>query len=119
LAAARKGIIYQDKQLKVSRTVSPPGLRFVGEIDASNASAVAQVLAGADLPGGNVHVDVSGLSFIDLSGIKAIVAASESLGAGRRLLLHGLPAQLARAMTAVGWTEQRYLAICDCGAVVA
>jgi hypothetical protein len=52
LAPARKQIIYHDKQLVVSRTRKPAGLKFAGEIDSSNAHAITQsVVAGAPAEG--------------------------------------------------------------------
>jgi anti-anti-sigma factor len=114
LAPARKQIIYHDKQLVVSRTRKPAGLKFAGEIDSSNAHAITQsVVAGAPAEG-DVHLDVTSLIFIDISGIRAVVSAAENLSDGRRILLHELPAQLARVMSIVGWAEAPTLAICDC-----
>jgi anti-anti-sigma factor len=113
LAAASKEIIYQDKQLVVSRTRKPAGLKFSGEIDSSNAHAVTQSLIGGGTAESDVHLDVTQLRFIDVSGIRAIVSAAESLGEGRRILLHGLPAQLARVVSIVGWAEAPTLAICE------
>src|SRR2546428_1214714 len=103
LAAAGKEIIYQDKQLVVSRTRKPAGLKFAGEIDSSNAHAITQSLASGAPAEGDVHLDVTQLRFIDVSGIRAIVSAAENLGEGRRILLHGLPTQLARVLSIVGW----------------
>jgi anti-anti-sigma regulatory factor len=60
-----------------------------------------------------VHLDVTQLRFIDVSGIRAIVSAAENLGEGRRILLHGLPTQLARVLSIVGWAEAPTLAICE------
>ena len=113
LPAARNEIIYQDKQLVVSRTRKPDGLRFAGEIDSSNAHAITQSLAARAPAEGDVHLDVTSLIFIDISGIRAIVSAAENLGDGRRILLHGLPAQLAHVMSIVGWAEAPTLAICE------
>jgi anti-anti-sigma factor len=113
LAAAGKEIVYQDKHLVVSRTRKPAGLKFAGEIDSSNAHAVTQSLIAGGTAEGDVHLDVTQLRFIDVSGIRAIVSAAENLGEGRRILLHGLPAQLARVVSIVGWAEAPTLVICE------
>ena len=82
-------------------------------VDITSAHAITQSLAARPAAEGDVHLDVTSLIFIDISGIRAIVSAAEKLGEGRRILLHGLPAQLARVMSIVGWAEAPTLAICE------
>jgi anti-anti-sigma factor len=108
--------VYSDRQLVVLRTDSPAGLRFTGEIDASNAHAVAHSLDTALTSNGDVHLDLSQLLFCDISGIRAIVSAAETVTDGRRLLLHGLPSQLESVMKLVGWGDLPGLVMCSCGA---
>ena len=66
---------------------------------------------------GDLHIDLSYLEFCDVSGIRALVAAAESVSGRRRLVLHGLPPQLRTVMTVVGWTDLPGLAIDELGAV--
>ena len=110
------GPVYADKHMIVTRTDNPSGLRLAGEIDITNSEAVMRSirLAFADL--GNPHLDLSNLSFCDISGIRGLVDASFDLGDGRRMLLHGLPEQLQTVLRATGWSELPTLALCDCGA---
>lgn len=118
LVARRRGDgeeVYADRQLVVARTAVPSGLRFTGEIDASNAGAVTTSLAMGGARGGAVHLDLSSLMFIDISGIRALISAGESAAADRRLLLHGLPEQLERVINVVGWDQLPGLSICKCG----
>ena len=115
IAALAGGRVYADRSLIVSRTRVPKGLRFVGEIDATNAHAVAESLVGASAEGGDIHLDLTGLIFCDISGIRALVEAAENLGEGWQLKLHGLPAQLQTVMKATGWADLPSLAICTCG----
>jgi anti-anti-sigma regulatory factor len=107
--------LYADKQLVVLRTTTPPGVRFVGEIDASNSNAVSAALAAAVELEGDVHVDVSSLLFCDISGIRELVAAAQAMAAGRRLLLHGLPALIETVIRVVGWSRLPTLVVCECG----
>jgi len=111
-AAAGKEIIYQDKQLVISRTRKPAGLKFAGEIDSANAHAITQSLASGAPAEGDVHLDVTQLRFIDVSGIRAIVSSAGNLGEDRRILLHGQSTQLERVLSIVGWAEAPTLAIC-------
>ena len=107
--------IYADKQLIVLRTSIPPGIRFAGEIDASNSHSVGTSIAAGTGPERDVHVDVSSLLFCDVSGIRELVAAAERLDAGRRLLLHGMPSRLETVIRVVGWNELPTLVVCECG----
>jgi anti-anti-sigma factor len=107
--------VYADKQLVVSRTSSPAGISFAGEIDASNSHAVGSSIASALVHHRDLHVDVNSLQFCDISGIRAFVSAAEGLPKGRRLLLHGLPTQLETVIKVVGWNRIPALVMCRCG----
>ena len=113
-AAIRGGRIYADKQLVVTPTLVPYGLRFSGEIDLTNSHAVAQSLSMAFVLDGDMHLDVSGLIFCDISGIRSFVNAAEAMDGGR-LLLHGLPPLLQKVMKVTGWSDMESLVICRCG----
>ena len=98
----------------VTRTAAPAGLRLSGEIDASNVHLVRDALAEFGARGGSLHVDLSELLFCDVSGIRAIVSYAESRDHDRRLVLHGLPAQIEKVMNVVGWSELAGLEFCGC-----
>jgi anti-anti-sigma regulatory factor len=108
------GRVYADKQLVVVRTTSPDGLRFSGEIDASNSHAVGASITSAHLLERDLHVEIGNLLFCDISGIRAFVAAAEAMPKGRRLLLHGMPAQLETVINVVGWNRIPALVVCKC-----
>lgn len=114
-ARSGEGPVYADKQLVVTRTEIPPGLRFAGEIDISNSRAVAESLKIAFPQLGDPHLDVSRLSFCDVSGIRAIVDAALDLGDGRQIVLHGLPEPLQVVMRVTGWSSLPNLVLCACG----
>ena len=97
--------LYTDGRLRISRTLSPPGLSLTGDIDASNVDTVSRWLDDAIARGGDVHVELGGLLFCDAGGMRALVSAATRLGHGRRLVLHGMPAELRRVMRVVGWDE--------------
>ena len=117
LFAARAGDapVYADKHLVVTRTDHPEGFRLAGEIDITNSDAVIRSVRMAVADEGDPHIDVSGLSFCDISGIRALVDAAASLGEGRRMLLHGLPEQLETVMRVTGWSGLPTLTLCRCG----
>lgn len=108
--------MYADKHLLVTRTAAPPGLRFAGEIDMTNSEAVMHGVKIAFPDNGDHHLDLSALSFCDISGIRGLIEIATELGDGRRLLLHGLPDQLQTVLRVTGWSDLPNLAICTCGA---
>lgn len=114
-AAAGEGGVYADRQLSVTRSTSPSGLRFSGEIDVTNAAAVVEMLAMSLSTDETLHLDVSGLIFCDIAGIRAFVDAAERLRQGT-LLLHGLPSYLQTVMSVTGWSEIPTMRLCTCGA---
>jgi ABC-type transporter Mla MlaB component len=103
--------VYADTILQILPTQDPPGLALVGDVDRSNVAAVARALAGMREQAGDVHLDLSGLLFCDLGGLQAIVGAAQVLNAGRRLVLHGIPRQLERALEIVEWAPLPNLTI--------
>jgi len=105
--------LYSDTILQIVPTVDPPGLALLGDVDRSNVAAVAQALARTRGHAGDVHLDLSGLLFCDLGGLQVIVRASQALDPGRRLVLHGIPQQLERALEIVDWAPLPNLAIAD------
>lgn len=115
IATGQAGPVYADKQLVVTHTELPDGLRLAGEIDISNSNAVAEALRITFPRSEDVHLDVSRVSFCDISGIRAIVDVARGLEGGRKLLLHGLPDQLQAVMRVTGWSSLPNLALCTCG----
>jgi anti-anti-sigma factor len=116
-AAIGRGRVFADKQLVVTRTVDPYGLKFAGEIDVTNYHAVASCVSKTFIDADELHLDVSGLIFCDISGIRAFVDAGEQPANhrhGRRLLLHGLPEPLQTVMKVTGWADLPSLALCNC-----
>ena len=105
--------VYADKQLVVARTLDPIGLRFSGEIDVTNCQAIANCLTVTFAGAGDIHLDVSGLIFCDISGIRALVEVAEHRKKGR-LKLHGLPDLLQTVMKVTGWADLPALVVCNC-----
>jgi anti-anti-sigma factor len=110
---AASDVAYRDKQLVVWHIMRPSGLRLVGAIDASNVHQVEEVLASA-LNGESdydVHIDLSLIEFVDVSGIRAIVAAAEKADGHHRMIIHGLPPLMSKVMRVVGWSDLPTLVI--------
>lgn len=107
-------MVYADQLVAVRRTTAPVGLTVAGEIDISNSSSVAQLLRKGFRAGDAPHVDLSRVSFCDVSGIRALVSLAMELGPRRCLRLHGLPPQLETVLRVTGWADLPGLELCDC-----
>src|SRR5689334_2888738 len=72
--------IYDDGTLRITSTVHPPGIRLEGELDRSGVPALMAAPAGVAQDDGPFYADLSGLDFIDVNGLRALVTVG--LGAG-------------------------------------
>ncbi|MDE3070307.1 MAG: MEDS domain-containing protein [Acidobacteriota bacterium] len=72
-------------------------LKVIGEADLSSSSLLLAALDDETQSGGDVHLNLGRLRFIDLKGIEALRALSDELNASqRRLVLHSPPRILRR-----------------------
>jgi anti-sigma B factor antagonist len=62
------------------------GYRLVGELDISNADKLAEVLREECRQSGDVILDISGLRFMDSSGLHVVLDACDQLRDGRLIL---------------------------------
>jgi anti-sigma B factor antagonist len=67
--------------------VRPRSYRLVGELDVSNADNLAEELREDCRAAGDVVLDISGLTFMDSSGLHAVLDACERLGSNGHLIL--------------------------------
>jgi anti-anti-sigma regulatory factor len=86
---------------------TPGGVRLAGEVDFSNAGILQAVLAEIVPAAEDLHVDLSGLDFIDVAGTRAFVEFAES--SKQRLVLHDGPRSLQMVLETAGWTSLRHL----------
>jgi anti-anti-sigma factor len=89
-------------------TTSHPDRTIVhvrGEIDAATCDELAAALADAVATNGDVQVDVSGVSFIDSSGLRTLVLAQQRMGQQRRLVVRGPDATFRRLLDITGLDE--------------
>ncbi|MDH2427530.1 STAS domain-containing protein [Sphaerisporangium sp. TRM90804] len=65
-------MLYDDERLRVA-LVAPGEVRLTGDIDFSNSAHLAAGLAAATAEHGELAVDVAGVTFVDLSGLRALL----------------------------------------------
>jgi anti-anti-sigma factor len=76
-------------------------LRISGEIDLSNAEELVGAIQAAARDGQEVQLDLSGVTFIDSSGLHAIRRAASSANCGPVVLID-VPSRIVRIIEIVG-----------------
>ncbi|RSN51558.1 anti-sigma factor antagonist [Actinomadura sp. WAC 06369] len=105
-ASPRYDLVELDSPLlHIAGATGSPWLRLTGEIDVSNVPALTRALHGAQArAGGDVHVDLAGVGFVDVSGLRAFARAARDLhDLGHMLVLHSVSAHIDRLVRLIGW----------------
>ena len=77
-----------------------------GEVDAHSAEPFGAALAGVDPSAPTVTVDMSGVTFMDSSGLRVLVEAQQRAEAGGpKLVLRAPSRQIVRLLDLAGLTE--------------
>nr|WP_296068022.1 STAS domain-containing protein [uncultured Actinoplanes sp.] len=93
-------------EIEITALTRPTGIRVAGEVDMATQpvwEVALDVMCGA--PDDTV-VDMAGLTFIDVGGLRALARAALSLRSrGRRVSLYGVRPAIRRLIDVLGWTE--------------
>ena len=104
---------YDNGILRITPTASPAGLAIAGEID--EATYPALVTSLHELAEGHqvLHLDLGGVSYCDLAGLRAIVRLAIGDGADRprQVVLHNLPRHIRAVLAITGWDALPGLAV--------
>jgi anti-anti-sigma factor len=73
-------------------------IRLAGELDISNKSELDEVLEAAAEQGGPILVDLSELTFMDSTGINALVRTAASVHGRGCVILHGEQDRVRRVL---------------------
>jgi len=104
-----------DDPLRITPANGVPGLVIAGEIDESSYRRLLRGLAALD-PRGDVHIDLSGVEFCDLAGLRAIVCVTEASAGDPvpgHLTLHAVPDRLRRILQILGWDDMPGVGFAD------
>lgn len=74
------------------------GLRLVGEVDLATREIFTTALDEAMSSTGDLHLDLSELTFIDIGGVQVMLRSAERLWPSRRIFLHWSPPSLKIAL---------------------
>jgi anti-anti-sigma factor len=99
-----RSVVHDDGVLRICRS-GAGRFEVAGDIDAATAPALAAVLSSALGAGDDLEVDLGGILFCDLTGVRTLLRFAESLPAGVPLALLGIPSHLLKVMRAAGWEE--------------
>jgi anti-anti-sigma regulatory factor len=94
--------------LQVSFTHPPALLRVAGVIDESTFGVFRRALVKAAMAGDrNLRVDLAGVEFCDLAGLRSIMSLAEPSGTGQsavaQVTIAHLPDHLTEIMHILGW----------------
>jgi anti-anti-sigma regulatory factor len=101
-----------EQALGITQAHDQPGLIIVGDVDESGYPLLLQSLAALDHHG-DIHIDLGGIEFCDLAGLRAIVCAGrpgEDASPGPQVCLHAVPPRLRKVMQILGWDDRPGLA---------
>lgn len=96
---------FSDGFVRITRTFRPTGLCVEGEVDQANVAALAAALTAAAETSEDVHLNLEGLEFIDVGGLRLLADTARQLPAGRYLVLDGVAPYLRRILALVGWDQ--------------
>jgi anti-anti-sigma factor len=78
--------------LVVEETTTPRGFRIAGDLDVSSVGVLADALDHAVGHGGDLTLDLSGVTFVDSTGLQLLMQAARKLeGRGRLVLVSPQP----------------------------
>jgi anti-anti-sigma factor len=106
--ASTAEVLFDDGMLEIAQAGDQQRLMISGEIDVSNSDAVAVELAresGLE----ELWIDLSGVLFSDLSGVRAILGAAGRVSGRSTLRLYRIPDQLRRTMELAGLRSPAFL----------
>lgn len=105
--------LYQDGMVAITPTYAPVGLMISGEVDMTNAPSLARALAAvAVTTEQDIYLDLSGLGFLDVAGVRTLAQATETLG-DQRLVLGGLGYVPRTVLRLSGWDQLANLVVED------
>jgi anti-anti-sigma factor len=91
------------RRLRITPLLDPQGLRIEGDLDITTLPALTQALAS--MPSVSICIDLSGLTFIDVGGLRALVTTAARLEGEHVLTLRSASAQLRHLLDLTGWHD--------------
>jgi anti-anti-sigma regulatory factor len=93
---------FDDGVLTITRTFEPRGLHLKGELDGARHTVFAEALQAVMAQGGDIHLNVRDLRFIDLGALSMMAGAAMRMAAHGRLILDDPSPDLTEVVQLVG-----------------
>lgn len=111
-------MVFGGGALRIGRAGSQSRLVIVGDIDEFTHAGLTAVLSSITSSPGEIHIDLSGVEYCDIAGLRAFVALSQASRPGshdhsRRVILQELPAHLKALLQILGWDSAPGLMIAE------
>lgn len=87
---------------KVHVTTGNPVVAFAGELDMATAGAMHTALDPWTRVGGPITVDLSKVTFMDSTGIQALLKAAKALGDRGCIIIHGAHGSVKKVLDLTG-----------------
>ncbi|MER6576196.1 STAS domain-containing protein [Nonomuraea sp. NPDC001023] len=101
-----------DPLLRITPLVDSTGLRIEGELDYATLPVLTRALASM-ARGGSFCVDLSGLVFCGVGGLRALVTPAAGMRDGQVLTLRSPSPQVRRLLQLTGWHPKAGLRLQD------
>ena len=95
-------VLHDDGTLRITRGPGP-GLILAGEIDEDTYPGLETVLARFAAGAAALDLDLAGVAYCDLAGLRAMIRLAGAQAGGRRVILRNLPPGLRTVLEVVGW----------------
>jgi ABC-type transporter Mla MlaB component len=110
------GLVLDDGTLRITwRSGEPPIMVLAGEVDEASYPGLVAALTGAAAHYDEIHLDLAGLGYCDLAGLRAIVrlASPDAAGGGtvKQVVLHHVPDSVRTVLHIVGWDAAAQLTL--------
>jgi len=109
------GLVLDDGTLRITwRSGEPPTMVLAGEVDEASYPGLVAALTGAAAHYDEIHLDLAGLGYCDLAGLRAIVRLASPDAAGgpvKQVVLHHVPDSLRTVLHIVGWDAAARLTV--------
>jgi anti-anti-sigma regulatory factor len=109
ITAVHGAVGVDDGTMPMATFVATPtdGLQVAGELDVATKPFLARALRARAAVAPSLHVDLGGVTFADVGGLRTFFEVARELPPGRELVLHRPTAQLQRLLGLVGWEDGR------------